>query len=536
MKKSTLLLILPLLIFSCQTTNQSKNSNVIYGTKGLHGYIAYDSPAPPDGYGAGVAFYSAVWPLISEPLKNFQIGLPGTWITPDNRDNADIPLCPVGTHARDNWPERAPTYSSVFQTLEGGLGYWAGNRFRYGPPKFSMNATASCYDYEIASPGWSFFYSDTTLAEDQLGIAQLHNRLLVPPDGLTFEGNPNGQFLGYSYMALPFTDPKAGETPIGDQSWTCFLNAANFSGPIAYYLPETWTKVTVGHPEIHGRGLDARAGIIRGGAMEINTVPHFEGKDQAGNVYIKIPQLSFPVDEEGKAPLVQDLTFYSKDGLYNSVKAWRKNGTKSNGIFNESGAWKPELSTRPPKYDQDRIPLTNINDVFQTAIFEGNVFGVVWKKNSISIDGKFPQYFKQIGQERIAISSSEVPEETGLLSQDFPVAEERKPYTSPNKGVWTSPGAAKGPFTVKLNDGSTVTYSWYKFIDQPTFQQFDWSAEERDALQTFIEQIHASWTMDKEYMEPPTKGEMANLDPALIVSPPEGMEVGYVPIVIRQER
>jgi hypothetical protein len=30
-------------------------------------------------------------------------------------------------------------------------------------------------------------------------------------------------------------------------------------------------------------------------------------------------------------------------------------------------------------------------------------------------------------------------------------------------------------------------------------------------------------------------GKLADIDPALIVTPPKGMEVGYVPIVTRQE-
>ena len=30
-------------------------------------------------------------------------------------------------------------------------------------------------------------------------------------------------------------------------------------------------------------------------------------------------------------------------------------------------------------------------------------------------------------------------------------------------------------------------------------------------------------------------GELASLDPALLVTPPKGLEVGYVPIVTRQE-
>ena len=176
---------------------------------------------------------AAVWPLVDQPLANFQIGLPSSWVTPDNSDNKDKPLAPEGTLAR-TWKERGPTWSSVFQTLEGGLGYWAGNHFRYGPPKFSLNATPQCYDYEVGSPGWSFFYSNEALPDNRLGIAQLSNRLLIPPDALPFQGNPNGEFLGYTWMALPFTDPTTSDPPTGDQSWTCFLSAANFKGPMAY--------------------------------------------------------------------------------------------------------------------------------------------------------------------------------------------------------------------------------------------------------------------------------------------------------------
>ncbi len=36
-------------------------------------------------------------------------------------------------------------------------------------------------------------------------------------------------------------------------------------------------------------------------------------------------------------------------------------------------------------------------------------------------------------------------------------------------------------------------------------------------------------------MPPPTRGELVRLDPGLIVTPPKGLESGYVPIVTRQE-
>ena len=278
-------------------TAADKAGIVTSHSQGLHGYIGFSHDRPPagSGYSAGMGFYAAVWPLIDQPLADFQIGLPSSWITPDNSDNKDKPLAPEGTLAR-TWKERGPTWSSVFQTVEGGLGYWAGNHFRYGPPKFSMNATPQCYDYEVGSPGWSFFYSNEALPDNRLGIAQLSNRLLIPPDALPFQGNPNGEFLGYTWMALPFTDPTTGDPPTGDQSWTCFLSAANFKGPIAYYIPETWSKIgkLFNYPFLYGRGLDARPGIMGGGAMEINTVPRFDAQDAQGTRLFEDPEAAVP--------------------------------------------------------------------------------------------------------------------------------------------------------------------------------------------------------------------------------------------------
>lgn len=510
---------------------------VIARSQGLHGYIGFTASRPPakSEYCMGMGFYSAVWPLIDQPLANFQIGLASAWITPDNSDNKDKPLAPEGTLAR-KWPARGPTWSSVFQTVEGGLGYWAGNHFRYGPPKFSMNATPQCYDYEVGSPGWSFFYSNEALPDNRLGIAQLSNRLLIPPDALPFQGNPNGQFLGYTYMALPFTDPTNDDPPTGDQAWTCFLSTANFKGPIAYYIPETWSKIgkIFNYPFIYGRGLDARPGVMGGGAMEINTVPRFDAADAKGNVYSRIPKLQFPVDEKGRTFLVQDVTYYSKAALYDAFKAWRDGGQACSGRFDEKGAWKSTLTTKTTRYDQGGKKMVGVEGVFDTKVYEGNVWGLEWRDSDISPRGVFPQYYKHVGEERVAVAVKDIPADTALLGAEFKLAKAGAPYTSPAAGAWAKPGAKAGPFTVKLIDGSTVTYSWYRFVDQPSFQQYNWTPEKRAKLQAFVEKLHATWPLDRDYMAPPTQGKLVSLDPALLVTPPPGLEVGYVPIVTRQ--
>jgi hypothetical protein len=538
--------IVSLLILTClsricsgqqNATKDSVTGKVVARSEGLHGYIGFKATRPPAKaeYGAGMGFYSAVWSLIDQPLADFQIGLAGAWITPDNSDNKDQPLAPEGTLAR-TWKERGPTWDSVFQTVEGGLGYWAGNHFRYGPPKFSMNATPQCYDYEVGSPGWSFFYSNKALPDNRLSIAQLSNRLLIPPDALPFAGNPNGQFLGYAWMALPFTDSITSDPPTGEQSWTCFLSAANFKGPIAYYIPETWSKIgkLFKYPFIYGRGLDARPGNMGGGAMEINTVPRFDSQDARGVVYSKIPRLQFPVDQQGRTILVQDVTYYSKAALYNAFKAWRNGGAVCSGSFDADGAWKSTLATSTTDYDQAGKKLTGVENVFDTRIFEDNTWGLAWFNSDVSTKGLFPQYFKQVGQERRAISPLEVPAETQLAAQQFKRAERGEPYTSPTVEAWSIPGAKSGPFKVKLVDGSLVTYSWYRFVDQPSFQQYHWGAEKKAALQALVEKIHASWPIDRNYMPPPSHGELVALDPALIVTPPKGLEIGYVPIVTSQ--
>ncbi len=518
---------------------QDASGKVSLRQDGLHGYISYNTQQAPQksNFNAGIGFYSAVWSLIDQPLAGFQIGLPGCWILPDNRDNKNHPLAPEGTLAR-TWKERGPTWDSVFQTVEGGLGYWAGNHFRYGGPKFSMNATPQCYDYEVGSPGWSFFYSDKSLPDNRLGIAQLSNRLLIPPDGLPFQDRKEGQFLGYSWLALPFTEAETGDLPTGDQSWTCFLNAFNFKGPIAFYVPQTWSKIgsLFKDPFLFGRGLDARSGIIGGGAIEINTVPRFVSQDSKGVVYSRIPKLHFPVDGDGKAVLVQDVTYYSKSALYDAVKQWRDAGKACSGKFSADGQWKPDLSTSPTRYDQESAPINDVDKVCLTRVFDGNRWGMEWFPNTVTKPGEFPEYFRQDGKNWIPIAKDAVPAETTLSTQSFKVSASGNNYVTPVSLAWTTPGPRSKTITVALADGSEVTYAWYRFIDQPVFQQYHWDARTRQRLQKLVEQVHSRWTIDKEYMQPPTAGSLVKLDPGLIVKPPKGMEVGYVPIVIGQRK
>jgi hypothetical protein len=508
---------------------------------GLMGYISSRASQPSSGYGAGVGFYVAVYPILPEPIDHFQIGLASTWIVPKNSDNSDTPLCPPGTYARDNWPERAPTYGAVFQTIEGGLGIWGSTQFRsgYQPPKFQIVGVPDCYSGNyLISPGWPD--TTTVTSDDKMGIAQLSNHFLLPPDGLTFQKNPHGELFGYSWMALPLADEKKGPPPTGNQHWTLFLALANFKGPVAFVIPESWSKISAGYTFDYGRGLDAREGEAGGGAQEFNTVPYFEVKDDQGTTYSKIPNFIYPVDKQGRTALMQEVRYYSKKALADAVLKWRQGGPECPGRFDISpdACVMAEIRASPINFRQtkERKPLTGIDKVVQTAVFDSYTFGLQWNDSPLSPNGEFPRYYKETGSSRVAVGALEVPRP--LRAKEFSPAVNGNSYTSPATGSWANPGPAKGPYYAHLADGSRVTYYWYRFIDQPSLQQYKnvWSDSMKAELQTLIEKIQKSWKIDNEYMPPPRDGKLlVSIDPALIVTPPAGLEVGYVPIVTRQE-
>ena len=138
----------------------------------------------------------------------------------------------------------------------------------------------------------------------------------------------------------------------------------------------------------------------------------------------------------------------------------------------------------------------------------------------------------------MVVSAKDVPAETGLAAVEFPrrPGGASEPYVTPDDkaSCWKKPGPAAGPFEAKLGDGSVATYSWYRFADQPALLNADMTAAERETLQKRVEVLHREWTKDREYLPPPTVGKLADLDPAVLVTPPKGLEVGYVPIVTRQ--
>jgi len=496
----------------------------------------------PDGHGAGFSWYSTVWPLITEPMDNFQTGLGSTWINSDlHQLEADksplLPyLCANSPFTAADIAGRGYNIWVLFQSIEGGLGYWADTAYRSPVPKYRIGATSNCYASWLNSPGWGA-PNRQPLDKTKTGFAQLSNRLLIPPDGLTFPLSTNGQLLGSAWMALPFpvvgVDPQAAGT--GANAWTLFLNTTNFKGPIAYFLPQFWSDLSQTDRRIAGLGLDANGGRITSMAAEWGAIPLAQGKDTTGTVYTRIPKLRFPVDANGRTILSQDLRAWSAAGFATPFANWLAGQAPGISPFNPAGGAAIPINVGSPAlfYQLGRA-IPALSQSLQLASFDGgNAYGLQW--TSAATAAQFPNYFKAGSTTMQPVAEADVPRATGLPDLSFKSgASDTITFPGPSPDWWGATDPAIPGGSVILSDGSTVQYKWYRFVDQPALQRLNLGAADRQALQAMVERMHQSWPITAEYMPAPSSGTLATFDPALLVTPPAGLEKGYVPVVVGQ--
>lgn len=512
----------------------------------MAGYLLVPHERVPETYNAGFSLYVAAWPLVKDyPGNRFQTGLFGTWMFAQNEAQG---------------PNREKPYSDI----EGGLGWWRDTRFATETPKFIMGGVAPEFCEWANGPG-AGKGRDWENPGGKYGVAQLSPWVLWPPDGLNLKQGTSGQLFGYGYLPLPLTPAKsttAGKrVPTGDQSWTLFLNTHNFKGPVAFFTPYFWSRETAEKQEWAGRLLDSRPSEPNKAIqMETQHVPSAHASDANGEMYARVAPTRFPVTEEGHSVMVHRLSAYNKDAMWNPVKAWFDGGAAAEGVVNPAAA---SVHTFPGKggatwriYSDDAAKADHVSlawNSFATAIApDETTFGFKWNEELVtktkSQDGgsliTLPEYYHRIindnqEPEWVVVEPKDVPAETGLSDRRFgrPKTAPEEAYITPDDAdsCWKKPGPVAGPFQVRPNDGSVVTYYWYRFADQPSILNANFSDIEREALQLRIEKLHRHWKKDRDYLPPPTLGTLAEIEPALIVSPPDGLEVGYVPIVTRQE-
>jgi hypothetical protein len=395
-------------------------------------------------------------------------------------------------------------------------------------------------------------------------VAQLSPWVLWPPDGLNLKQGTRGEWFGYGYLPLPLTRQKTKtdgrDISTGDQSWTLFLNTGNFKGPVTFFTPYFWSRNAVNEPRFAGQLLDSRpSNPNRALQMETQHIPSAQATDSKGVTYARVTPTQFPSDAQGESALVHHITSYNKQALWDAVQAWFEGGPITSGAVNSDGAVLHEFSGRggatwkiysdgTAKEDKVAVAWTSFATPFAP---DRNTFGYRWNSQWVKRDeatgGKLvvlPEYFRLEKDDKqkpvwTPVPAAEVPTETGLTNASFDRKRNDLPktYQTPAEAesCWKKPGPKAGPFQAYPGDGSVVTYYWYRFAEQPALLNADLTDAERADIQKRVELLHKHWTKDRDYLAPPASGRLADLDPALVVTPPPGLEIGYVPIVTRQE-
>jgi len=508
----------------------------------MAGYLLVPNEKVPETYNAGFSMYVAAWPLLWEyPGSRFQTGLFGTWM-----------------FAQYDGPDPKDLYSDI----EGGLGWWRDTQYATETPKFIMGGVALNFSEWANGPG-AGKGRNWDKPSGKYGVAQFSPWILWPPDGLNLKQGTCGELFGYGYLPLPLTKAKsttAGKNvPTGDQCWTLFLNTVNFKGPVTFFTPFFWSRASVDDPRLAGMFLDTRPSQPnRALQMETQYVPSVQSVDEKGNTYARIAPTSFPRGPQGESVVVHRITSYNKKALWDAVKTWFEGGAPASGVIDPEGAsvhtfpggggatWK---IYKPSSSEKEKAPLAWKSFATPTAL-DPSTFGFRWNDQVVtktdSKDGPLvtlPEYFRLVKDDNnkaewVAVSPNDVPAETGLVEYRFrrPQEDRPDPYVTPEdpESCWKKPGPVAGPFQAYPGDGSVVTYYWYRFADQPALLNADLTDKEREDLQVRVEKLHRNWKKDRDYLPPPVIGKLAEIDPALIVTPPPGLEAGYVPIVTRQ--
>ena len=517
------------------------NARGIAGSAEPTGGPGYYIQAPvvspiPAANSAGFGWYSSIFPLFEYPVKGSSLGLSSTWITANVpvRDPAIAQkLCATSTSTglkeATSKPDSGNYGYYLDQSIEGSLGWWLYEKFPTVYPKYQANVTQNCYSSQLATPGWGFFDGAPTTRE-ATGLVQVSNQVLLPPDGMTFQADPSLPQLGTTWLSLPLpTFDHKYKDVAGNNAWTLFLKTANFSGPVQFVAPQFWADGSLTNPVQKGLTLDTLTGSTGQLAAEWGEIPYYEQVGPDGKTYSKIPPVQLPSDSNGQLVFSRDFTAYASNALSTQVANALQNNSNLPASMEAGGVAVVPLSGQSGSVYQHGDDVPYLTKLLKTsALGTGSGFGLsLPTTNSI---GTVEQYYVSENGTRSPVPKSSVP--TGLANANFA-------FDGPNTFVYQAPNwwdaspAASETFSAQLNDGSSVDYKWYKFVDQPSLQRFELNLSERNSLQSAAEKIQKDWA-HSQLIKDPSAGTLASLDSGLMVTPPKGLEIGYVPIVTKQ--
>jgi len=302
---------------------------------------------------------------------------------------------------------------------------------------------------------------------------------------------------------------------------------------------------------------------------EMPPIPVFSQIDDNGRTFIKIFPPLFPKEKEVE-PFVLNVQTFDVDLYNNFVDIFIAGQDLSTyetsfadfGIPMQVEAWGEEpwvgIKFSESEYEEDADFY--IDSPLRPREISGEV-NVYFEWDGAGEEERgWGQYYEMQGTTVIPVEEKDVPLELAELAYGtIPYTTSLSPHELTDKGgynesitpdysCYVCPNGDICDQEIHqtiLDDGSIISYQWFRFRDQPLFQGLiqdypeTYTEEYLEDLQQLIEQMHKDWGSSQLFLERPTTLDelhLVEIDHGLLVDPPEGKEFGWVPIVTQVEQ
>ena len=302
---------------------------------------------------------------------------------------------------------------------------------------------------------------------------------------------------------------------------------------------------------------------------EMPPIPVFSQTDYSGRTFIKIFPPLFPKEKEVE-PFVLNVQTFDVDLYNNFVDIFIAGQDLSTyetsfadfGIPMQVERWGEEpwaeIKFSESEYEEDADFY--IDSPLRPREISGEV-NVYFEWDGAGEEERgWGQYYEMQGTTVVPVEEKDVPLELAELAYGtIPYTTSLSPHELSEEGGYNesiTPDyscyvCANGDICDQeihqtiLDDGSIVSYQWFRFRDQPLFQGLiqdypeTYTEEYLEDLQRLIEQMHKDWGSSQLFLERPTTLDelhLVEIDHGLLVEPPQGKEFGWVPIVTQVEQ
>ena len=468
-------------------------------------------------------------------------------------------------------------------TFEGGV--WV-NPYVTGPHYYPTlhiagvgYPTHTCSDLNVGSG-----LDSSTLGDKWLGMIQISNQILtIPGVNLAFDKdqpsyeNDDGIWIGWGWTYLNLDHPS------DYKFWMSFVEGYDYQGPINGYIPEYFNFIDPKEIE-NGRfqqrkETTANFGTFATDGARPNGIIGNEQRSKGvkisdGVYYLPMPKVPSVKNREYLISHVQGITESAMEDYSDALKQEDSFDTlipsdflpfRSSYRSTHSHLKVPEkingeehLTVILPPYDIDvdtyngYVDWEDSNAIEQQARYEQNGYQYYEKLESRwQVEENASDHLKNhphIHNSKMIRPPDNIERVPSARHQYFNYNE--RDTNHPDFANWDVKG--KKRYKVQLQNGSTATYVWFKFNEQPAVKtaQQNWPEVYTDTyldqLQENIEKLHrrVSQRSSKNPSEPVfinyknednphlTSPHLAKFDPGQVVTPPPGFQVGYVPVVI----